>query len=56
MECIIDVIFVAAILYIFNTDMNFDVLMLYIPLYWCLAEDGALLLKHVGGFMFMDNL
>jgi hypothetical protein len=32
------------------------VLECHIPLYWCVSDDGYLLLIHVGGFMFMDNL
>ena len=32
------------------------VLILYIPLYRHLTEDGGLLLKHVGGFMSVYSL
>ena len=31
-------------------------LLLHIPLYWHLPEDGHLTLKHVRGFKFMYNL
>jgi hypothetical protein len=31
-------------------------LILYIPLYWRVPEDGDLSLKHVKGFMFMNDV
>ena len=33
-----------------------DVLILCFPLHWCQHQDGNVMLKHVGGFMFVRNL
>ena len=30
--------------------------MLFVHLFWCLPDNGDLSPKHVGEFMFMDNL
>jgi hypothetical protein len=35
---------------------SLDLLILYIPLYYCLSEDGVHLPKHGAGIMYMDNL
>jgi len=46
------ILYLGDILYI----RKFDVLILYVHLFWCLPEDGDLSLKHVGQFMSMDDL
>jgi hypothetical protein len=40
--------------YKYNNIIN--VLILHTPLYRCQQQDGNVLLKHAGGFMFMHNL
>jgi hypothetical protein len=50
------VIFMAAVIYFYHYACKIDIFILYIPLYWRLLEVDDLLLKHVGGFICMDNL
>jgi len=41
---------------IHSPSWRYNLARLYIPLYLRLPEDGDLSLKHVGGFVFMDNV
>jgi hypothetical protein len=50
------IIWILYIIYFEHCTCKIEILILYIPLYLCLPEDGDLSLKHVGGFMFMYNL